>query len=408
MIVHNYYLRDARVRRYAEALAAEGQIVDVYCLIDSNEAQSKDESSGVSIYRVPVTRRRSSSFIYIFEYALSFTHFAVRLTSHHLHSRYDLIHIHNMPDILIFTAMVPRLMGTPVILDLHDLMPEVYMSKHSLQTPDLVTKLLRVLENLATRFASSVITSTKTFKDRLVARGVPPDKITVVVNAPDLGIFNPGMRKVRRTAAVLPDHDRISGSFRLMYVGTIADRYGLDIAIQGLALLKEHIPRIHLEIICKISQEGTGLDQLMHQVRRLKVGSHLTIHDPVPLQEVPLRMLTADAAIYPARDDVHMDVALSLKIPEFVAMGVPVIATRLSVLEHYFGQTAMLYFPDGDTKAFTAQVLRLYRGEVNVEDLIAAADQFLTDWSWEAQKRLYFDLIAHLLHKQFLVKPGLS
>ena len=408
MIVHNYYLRDARVRRYAEALAAEGQIVNVYCLKDFNEAQSNDESRGVSIYRIPVARRRSSSLIYIFEYALSFIHFAVRLTSHHLRSHYDLIHIHNMPDILIFAAVVPRLMGTPVILDLHDLMPEVYMSKHSLQTPDLVTKLLRVLEMVSTRFASSIITSTKTFKERLVARGVPPEKIIVVVNAPDLGIFNPALRKARGAVAALPDQDRTSGSFRLMYVGTIAERYGLDIAIQGLALLKEHIPRIHLEIICKISQEGTGLDQLMHQVRRLKVGSHLTIHDPIPLQEVPLRMLTADAAIYPARDDVHMDVALSLKIPEFVAMGVPVIATRLSVLEHYFGQEAMLYFPDGDTKAFAEQVLRLYRGEVNVDDLIAAADQFLIDWSWEAQKRLYFDLIAQLLHKQFLVKPGLS
>ena len=55
---------------------------------------------------------------------------ASRLISRN-HSRrpYDLVHVHNVPDFLVFTAWRPKLDGAGIILDIHDIVPELFASK---------------------------------------------------------------------------------------------------------------------------------------------------------------------------------------------------------------------------------------------------------------------------------------
>ena len=79
MVVHAYYERDARVRRYAEALAETGWEVDVFCLRDHGEAR-RQRKNGVDIIRVPITRARGSKFRYFLEYFLSFLLFSTGAT----------------------------------------------------------------------------------------------------------------------------------------------------------------------------------------------------------------------------------------------------------------------------------------------------------------------------------------
>ena len=52
---------------------------------------------------------------------ISFLYLAARS----LKRRYDLVHVHNMPDALVFSAMIPKLLGAKLILDLHDPMPQL-------------------------------------------------------------------------------------------------------------------------------------------------------------------------------------------------------------------------------------------------------------------------------------------
>jgi len=50
---------------------------------------------------------------------------------------YRLIHVHNMPDVLLFSALVPRLLGAKILLDLHDPTPEVFRVIYGLnEKPD--------------------------------------------------------------------------------------------------------------------------------------------------------------------------------------------------------------------------------------------------------------------------------
>ncbi|MHA1343136.1 MAG: glycosyltransferase, partial [Promethearchaeota archaeon] len=104
MVVFSYYPADVRVRRAAEALADIGISPDIICL--RNNKESKNEIiNGVKVYRLPLRRKRGRKISYFWSYAsFIFLSFFV-LTKLYIKSHYNLIHVHNMPDVLVFSAI---------------------------------------------------------------------------------------------------------------------------------------------------------------------------------------------------------------------------------------------------------------------------------------------------------------
>src|SRR5437588_544209 len=96
--------------------------------------------------------------------------------------RFDLIHVHNMPDLLVFSALVPKLLGAKVILDLHDPMPELMMTIFGLEASSPAVRLLKGLEKLSLTFADAVLTVNKACKKIFSVRSCPAEKISVVMN----------------------------------------------------------------------------------------------------------------------------------------------------------------------------------------------------------------------------------
>ena len=187
--MHAYYLKDARVRRYAELLAAEGHHVDVLCLREGDEPVTEIHL-GVNIHRIGLSRIRGGAFSYVYEYLMSFIRFFIALNKIAWRgSRYDILHIHNMPDFLVFCGFFQKLTGTKIVLDVHDLMSEVYQSKFGLDHNHWLPRLLRVEEWISGRFASAVITANHAFAEILVERSVPAEKVRVVMNAANDAFF---------------------------------------------------------------------------------------------------------------------------------------------------------------------------------------------------------------------------
>src|SRR5436190_13414714 len=125
VVLFSHYPSDPRPRRAAEALAQEGMSVEVICLKEEESEPTHEEFNGVSITRVPLKRRRGGKVAYLLQYGWFIVLAGVILSGRSLRRRYDLVHVHNMPDVLVFSALIPKLMGARVILDLHDPMPEL-------------------------------------------------------------------------------------------------------------------------------------------------------------------------------------------------------------------------------------------------------------------------------------------
>jgi glycosyltransferase involved in cell wall biosynthesis len=103
--------------------------------------------------------------------------------------RYDLVHVHNMPDVLVFSALVPKLFGAKIILDLNDPMPELMMTIFRLREETLLVRLLKKFEAWSILFADAVLTTNEAFRKLFVSRSCPAQRIEVIMNSPDEEIF---------------------------------------------------------------------------------------------------------------------------------------------------------------------------------------------------------------------------
>ena len=191
MVVHAYYpLMETRVEREALALRDHGIEVDVICLrYDQEEPTSLEE--GVRVYRLPVKRHRGKGMlVQLLEYLTFFALAFLRLTFLHVRKRYDVVQVHNLPDFLVFAALIPKLTGAKIILDLHDLMPEFYAERTQQPMTSLGVRVIQWQERVSCRFADHVITVTQLWRRFLIERGQPPEKVAVVMNVGDDRAFH--------------------------------------------------------------------------------------------------------------------------------------------------------------------------------------------------------------------------
>jgi glycosyltransferase involved in cell wall biosynthesis len=383
--VFNYY-SDGRVKGYAESLKQAGIEVHVLSLHGSVRNQCL-EKNGIRVFNMPLRRARKNAFTYSLEYGFAFLFLIIFVTKLFLSEHYDIIHVHNMPDFLVFTCLLPKLFGAKIILDIHDPMPEVYSSKFPKAKNGLGMRLMRFEEKVSTGFVDAIVTANARFRETLIKRGIPASKITVVNNYPNPNIFD---RSAHPAQKGKPEE-----RFILIFPGTIAPRYGLEVAIRALPLLKGKIQNIRLLIVGKQDEYSKSLISLANQQG---VASIVEFRAQVPQEEVPGLLVQADVGIYPALPDPHMSIATPTKLLEFAAMGLPILTSRLDIVEEMFDKSAVMFFEPGDANHFAQCALRLYEEPELRKELVNNTDRtFVQKRSWAQEFSTYLSVLDSLL-----------
>jgi glycosyltransferase involved in cell wall biosynthesis len=386
MVVHAYYPHnESRVEREAMALVKRGFEVDVVCLRTTDEP-AVERIDGINIYRLPVSRHRGSGLVLqLLEYLSFLTLAFFKLIGLNLRRRYNTVQVHNLPDFLVFAAFGPKMSGAKVILDLHDLMPEFFAAKSDRQINSLPVRLLVWQEQLSCRFADHVITVTNPWRETLIQRGVPSSKVSVVMNLPDSRIFY-------RNGAVEED-DREENSFRLIYHGTLAYRYGVDLLLHSVSSLHRQIPGIQL----MIHGQGEYLDELLELHESLDLGDRVYFSTAyMPISDLPKMIQTADVGIVPYRLNVFTDGILPTKMMEYVALGVPVIAAQTSMIKEYFDEKMVQFFKPGDVEDLKKCILALHQDRRKLSQLATNADRFYMSHNWASVAANYGSLVERL------------
>jgi len=386
MVVHSHYpIGEPRVERQAKALIQRGYQVDVICLRSDRE-KSFERVDGVEIFRLPIKRHRGvGPAIQMMEYLVFFVLAFFRLSLLYSKRRYDSVQIHNLPDFLVFAALVPKLGGARILLDLHDLMPEFFASSFKTGMKSAAVRLLLIQEKLSCRFADHVITVTELWRKSLIQRGVAADKVSVVMNVADDAIF-------RRTM-IANGEAKPADSFNLIYHGTLAHRYGIDLLIEALAMLRSQIPGVHLVIHVRCD----FIEELRRQSKELNVESLITFSTQyLPMTDVPRLIQEADLGIVPYRRDIFTDGILPTKLMEYVALGVPVLAADTPIIRQYFSETMVQYFQPGDASDLARNILWLYEHRDRLATLAQNADQFNQQYSWNRIADSYAETLNRL------------
>ena len=188
MLAYSEYESDARIIRYAQTLAQSGHQVDVVAYGERNSALGKKDVDGVKLYKIQRRLERSDTgpVSHLLPLLKFFVLSGVLITRKHLRKPYDLIHVHNIPEWLVFAVWLPKLLGARVLLDIHDLVPELFSSKFNRHGRSFLESALKLVESLSCRFADHVIISNHLWRDRIVTRSVSPSKCSVFFNTIDL------------------------------------------------------------------------------------------------------------------------------------------------------------------------------------------------------------------------------
>jgi glycosyltransferase involved in cell wall biosynthesis len=386
MAAYTNYRRDPRVRREAEALVEAGHRV-VFLASRQPGEPHRETISGVEVVKTfGLTHRRTSMVGYMLDYMLFAVMIFIHLLAHP--RRYRLIHVNNMPDFLVFGTCLARLMGTPVIHDVHDLMPELFVEKFRSGDKHWIVGVLKWQERWAGRFASAVLTVEERLKDILSTRGVAREKIHVLMNLPDDRIFaHRGPQ-----SAKAPD-----APFVLVYHGTLAHRLGLDIAIRAVAKARSEVPSLQLRII------GAGEERESLIALRDELGLRDQVSFSagfVPVNQIPALIADADAGLIPLRMSSGTDIMLPTKLLEYVTMGIPCITPKTGTIARYFDDTMVEFFEAENVEALAAAIVRLRRDPGRCAALARqATERFANTYTWNRHRRVYTELVERLLSR---------
>jgi glycosyltransferase involved in cell wall biosynthesis len=297
------------------------------------------------------------------------------------------VQVHTLPDFLAFAGLPLRMTGVPVLLDLHEAMPEFFRSRFPRAANPVAYRILRLQERASIALASAAVTVNQAMRERLIELGVRPEKVTVVANSPSLARFDPSRHESRPFAA--------DGTVRLVYAGALTPTYELDVLIEALASVRRSRPDldVHLDVFGR----GDAAERLVDHAARVGLQHLVTFHGRIPIEDVPAAVARADIGVAPTRRDPFTDVSLSTKVFEYAAMGKPVVASRLPMVERTFPPDSVATYAPGDPASLAAAILSFVDDAAGREKAVARAAEIVRSSGWETEAVRYIELIDRLI-----------
>ena len=384
LVAHSAYPSEPRTRRMAEALVEVGYEVAIICLRLPGQA-AEEAVNNVRVIRLPITHRQGiGAAASAMEYARFFWQAGALLRTLHRRAPLQLVQVHNPPDALAFCTAPLKLRHVPLILDLRELTPELFMSRYSLARSSAIVRGLTLLERWSCAYADAVIVLHERHRQIMLRRGAAAHKLTQVMNCPDDRLFDPAKAPPRRP----PD-----GRFVVIHHGGIFYRYGVDLLVEAVARVRQDIPGIQLELY----GGGDLLPEIERMVRQLGLAEIVRFHGFQPLEAIPTAIAAADVGVAPMRQDVFTDCGLPTKLLEYVALGLPAIAARTATTADYFDESMVLLHAPGNADDLADRLRRVYRDPVAAQTRAARARRFTAEHNWRGERAAYLQLVQQLM-----------
>lgn len=388
MIAYTEYESDGRVRRYAETLAQRGDKVEVIALLSDLRSDSVETFNGVTIHRIyRRNQNEKTPWSYAFQHLRFLMKASATIRKLHTQERYDVIHVHNIPDFLVFAAWYPKLTGTKLILDIHDMVPELFENKFSTGPKKLYVSALRLIEKLSIKFVDHVIISNDLWRERLAARSPEETRCSVFVNNTDPKIF----RFHPRT--------RTDNKFIVIFPGSFQWHQGLDIGIRAFSLFHKRVPNSEFHLYGRGNEEiEGGLKALVHE---LGLEESVIFCGIATLEEIVQAVANSDLGVVPKRADSFGNEAYSTKIMEFMSQGIPVVVSRTKIDTFYFSEDEVRFFDSGNPEAMAEAMCEIAEDESLRHSLIAHGLKYVERNGWMSKRKEYLDLIDDLATEHF-------
>jgi glycosyltransferase involved in cell wall biosynthesis len=293
-----------------------------------------------------------------------------------------------MPNMTILAAILPKIFGKKVILDIHDTVPETFVSKFDSKTHPLV-KILYLEEKISCVLASKIICVNHPQRDLLVDRGIPRKKIFISMNVPNDLRF----KREKTERELLRKND----CFRIVYHGTVTERLGIDLAIHAASRLQHLIPNFEFHLW----GAGNYLNTCQALAQELNLTDRVYFHGRIPHHDIPKVLKAMDLGIIPNRKFIATELMLPVKMLEYVALNIPVVVPRLGTIQYYFSDDMVGFFDPDNLDSMVQIIWTLYKNTNRRQKQAEKANEFLEKYGWHKQKISFLQFYENLVSNGF-------
>ncbi|MBI4283418.1 MAG: glycosyltransferase family 4 protein [Chloroflexi bacterium] len=374
---------DERPYKEAKSLIRNGHEVTLICLRGEGQ-EEEDIIDGIRI------RRAFPKALPYFTF-LSFGWPATRVVLSLRKERFDVFHIHNPPDSLVLASLYGRLFrGAKVVMDFHDpVIPGLQQNPERYNWRGFWAA--RFWEMVSLKLADRVIVVSDGSRERLVAKGVPDSKITMLRNYVNLDTFD--LAKARPQA--IRDRYELGNKRVILYTGTVSPIRGLDVLIKAVARLKQSRDDLALIIVGNTSNYSQELQSLAED---LGMGDSLLLLGWQPLEEMPNFMAAADICVEPRKYSYHTAITgNSNKLYQYMAMEKPIVATTLPSLTDFIDDSCAVLVPPDDPDAMAQGLQRVLDNPALAATISENAYQrAIQEYNWGLEEAKLLNLYSEI------------
>lgn len=231
-----------------------------------------------------------------------------------------------------FTALSGRALSfwkrTPWVMEVRDLWPESIKTVGAMKDNAFIRH-FEWQEKRCYKSAKKIVVVTDSFREKLIERGFPSEKIAVVKNGVDRSLFVPQQKDCGLISKLKLDGKTVIG-----YIGTHGMAHKLDFIIQTASKLKATNPEYHFLFI----GNGAEKEKLLKLKSDLKCDN-VTMLDSVPKAEVKNYISILDVCLINLRKSDLFTTVIPSKIFENAAMEIPILmgveGEAREIVEHY-------------------------------------------------------------------------
>ncbi|MGD8584620.1 MAG: glycosyltransferase family 4 protein [Chloroflexota bacterium] len=246
---------------------------------------------------------------------------------------------------------------------------------HTMMDEWWLRPIARLAESCALRVASRILVFTPQMAQYARGMGAGNDQITTLKTGVSLDLFRPDLNSQPQRAKLGIEQE----VWVLLFMGWLYRFSGLLEIIQALAKNPARLGGSALLIV----GDGDLFETLTELVDRHNLGQQVILTGRRPYEEIPYLLAAADVCLLPSQvNDTTRDI-VPMKVYEYLAVGRPVVATRLPGLITEFGDSSGILYADDPVSALDEAVGLSNRSEERLRLATAARNTAVQNADWD-------------------------
>lgn len=262
-----------------------------------------------------------------------------------------------------FVAWIRR---KPFLLEVRDLWPEFGVSMGVLKNP-LVIGLARWLEKFLYKRATHILVNSPAYKDYMISKNVPADKIAFIPYGTDIDMFNPNIDGSAIRKAL-----NVEDKFIVLYAGALGQANDIDTILRAAQRLKEND-----KIYFVLFGDGKERQRLQNKATEMNL-SNVIFAGVRPKKEMPKVIASANVCLAILQDIPMFRTTYPNKVFDYMASGRATVLvidgiTRDLIESSYGG----VFVQPNDDKGLADTILDLSQNPDIVNQMGKNAREFL-------------------------------